>query len=65
MKKKIQLEIEVTSEMLKAYEYNSYMKTILPNLKPLEALKIILQNEIQKDIDDTVAFYRREKKRRQ
>jgi len=52
--KKIQIEINVTPEMLKAFEWNNYGF----EGKPLEALAVILKNELQKDIDSTIEGYR-------
>jgi hypothetical protein len=51
--KKIQIEIDVTPEMIKAFEWNNYGF----DGKPLEALATILKHELQKDIDSTIEGY--------
>jgi hypothetical protein len=50
----IQIEITVTPEVIKAYEWNNYGF----EGKPLEALAIIFKNELMKDIESTVEGYR-------
>ena len=51
---KIQIEISLTPEVIKAYEWNNYGF----EGKPLESMATILKNELMKDIESTVEGYR-------